>query len=70
MKERKITEVQDFLGKENILTKEVVSDTTSEKIEVINATTFLDILRKRKIMKRWEDLDENLQEFLGISKYN
>lgn len=69
MKENKITNIVDFIGKENIEMKEVVAKNKSEVIETISPDKFLSILRKKKILRRWEDLDENLQTFLGVSSY-
>jgi len=70
MKEKKIKDVRDFIGHENIKTKQLVVGSKSEIIEVILAEDFLKVLRDTKIMKRWEDLDENLQIFLSLPSLN
>ena len=70
MKEKKIKDVRDLIGHENIKTKQLVADSKSEMIEVILAEDFLKVLRDTKIMKRWEDLDENLQIFLSLPSLN
>ena len=46
MKKDKITDVVEFIGKENIEMKEVVAKNKSEVIEIISAEKFLSILRK------------------------
>lgn len=69
MHERKIEDVSIFLGRDNIEMKEIVAGKKSELIEIISADRFLKVLRNYGIVKRWEDLDENLQTFLGISQY-
>jgi len=69
MHEKKIDDLVSFLGKEHIENKEIVAGSKSEVIEVITAENFLKVLRNRNILKRWEDLDENLQTFLGITPY-
>ena len=57
------------MGKDNIVMKEIVAGAKTELIETISAENFLKVLRQHSIMKRWEDLDENLQTFLGITPY-
>lgn len=66
---RKTDDIVAFLGAENIEKIEVVASNKSEIIEIISAENFLRVLRNKGIMKRWEDLDENLQTFLGVSSY-
>ena len=66
MKERKITDVKDFIGRDNIVTKKLIAQNKSEEVEAVAADDFLKVLRNFKIMKRWEDLDENLQDFLSL----
>lgn len=66
MKEKKIEDAIDFLGADKIKTKQLVAGSKSEILEVISAENFLKVLRDAKIMKRWEDLDENLQVFLSL----
>ena len=46
MSDNKITDVVEFLGRENIEKKEVVAPNKSEVIEIISADKFLHILRK------------------------
>jgi len=70
MKEKKLKDVRDFIGHENIKNKKLVASSKSEIIEVILAEDFLKVLRDTKIMKRWEDLDENLQIFLSLPSLN
>lgn len=69
MREKKIEDVCVFLGRDNIEIKEIVAGEKTEVIEIISAENFLNVLRNNKILKRWEDLDENLQRFLGITQY-
>ncbi|CAI2386554.1 unnamed protein product [Moneuplotes crassus] len=64
-------DIESFLKKEggildHKITKKVIAGSKSEMIDVINSDDFLKILKKFKIMKRWEDLDENLQIFLSL----
>ena len=66
MKEKKISDVVTFLGKDLIETKQLVAGRKSEVIEVISADNFLKVLRNHQILKSWEDLDENLQIFLSL----
>lgn len=69
MKENKLSDITEFLGKENIETKCVVAGTKSENVEILSAEAFLKVCRDKDILKKWEDLDDNLQTFLGISAY-
>lgn len=69
MKENKIKDITDFIGKENIESREVIASTKTEIIEIVLAVKFHAVLREKGIVKRWEDLDENLQTFLGLSAY-
>lgn len=69
MDNQKCTDIINFLGKDKIEKKEIIAGNKSEFIETISADNFLTVLRMHKIMKKCEDLDENLQSFLGISPY-
>lgn len=70
MRENKISDVIVFLGRENIVTKNLIAESKSETVEIITSDTFLKVLRDKKILKRWEDLDENLQVFLSLPSTN
>lgn len=69
MKENKIKDVTDFIGNENIEKREIIASKKTEIIEIVLAVNFHTILREKGIVRRWEDLDENLQTFLGLSAY-
>ena len=69
MREHKIKDVSNFIGKENIEQREVIASNKTEIIEIVQAEKFHSILREKWIVKRWEDQDENLQTFLGLSAY-
>lgn len=66
MKNKKITDITEFLGKENIEDKQLVAGKKTEVVEIISAESFLKVLRQKAILRRWEDLDENLQIFLSL----
>lgn len=70
MREKKITDISIFLGRSNIETKKLIAGSKSETVEIITSDKFLKILRDYKILKRWEDLDENLQVFLSLPSTN
>jgi hypothetical protein len=70
MSEKKISDVTIFLGRENIEKKNLVAGDKSETIEIVSTDNFLKVIRDNNIMKRWEDLDENLQSFLSLPSTN
>jgi hypothetical protein len=67
MKEKKMSNLSQFLGSENIENVKMESENKTETVQTISADNFINVLRKHGIMKRWEDLDENLQIFLSMS---
>jgi len=70
MKEQKISDVEQFLGKHNLESQKIGTGKKSETVTVINSDNFQSVLRKQGILKRWEDLDEHLQIFLSIPSTN
>lgn len=70
MQENKIFDLEHILGKENIETKRLTIHGKSMPVDIVKADNFLKALREREIIKRWEDLDENLQLFLRAQSSN
>lgn len=66
MQEKKMKDVIKFLGEDNVKNVPIEAGKKTEKVQTISADDFLNVLRKCGIMKKWEDLDENLQIFLSI----
>jgi hypothetical protein len=67
MKRHKISDVVDFLCKENWDLIEVVGKEKRDNIQVIEATKMRDILRNKDIIGYGEDLNDNFAEFLEVS---
>ena len=68
MKENQITDVNQFIGDENISKLVVSTKIKEESIEVVKSSKFEEILRNSKqIINYGENLDESLVEFLEVS---
>ena len=67
MKESNISDPDEFIGQENIESVQIFSKTKEDKIDVLKTSTLKTILKDKKILNHWEDLDENFIEFLEVS---
>mmetsp|Transcript_14720 Transcript_14720/g.12951 ORF Transcript_14720/g.12951 Transcript_14720/m.12951 type:complete len:230 (+) Transcript_14720:193-882(+) len=62
-----IRTVQDFIGKENIESYEVISTTKTEKIDIIPVIKLRDLLAKNGLFPFAQDLDDRFSDFLSVS---
>ena len=67
MKESNISDLDEFIGQENIESVQIFSRTKEDKIDVLKSSTLKTILKDKNILNNGEDLDENFIEFLEVS---
>ena len=62
MNDQKIVELEDFLGRSNLETIEMITRSKTEHIEVIKSLKLRDIFRYKGIINFGQDLED---EFIG-----
>lgn len=64
MDKHKISEIEDFIGHENIDHYDVVSHKKTEKLQIVKNTKLRDILAQKGLFPYGQDLDDRFCDFL------
>ena len=58
MNEQEIEDIEDFIGKENLDTIEIVTKNKTENIEMITPIKLREVLQEKDIINYGQDLDD------------